>query len=62
MAGYFSLAIAITGLFVALIITRKEYTEYGKLSKKGIYKLVFILTIVFFALVIQVFLTPESWL
>lgn len=61
MIGYFSLGIAIVGLIIALMITRKDSAENGKLTKKGIYKLVLILTIVFFALVFQVFFTPESW-
>jgi hypothetical protein len=60
--GYFSLVIAVIGLIAALIITRKEIASGNKLSKKGIYKLVIILVIVFFSVVTEVFLSPESWL
>lgn len=62
MAGYFSLTIAIIGLIAALIITRKDSAANNRLTKKGIYKLVAILAIVFFSVVTEVFLTPESWL
>gem|GEM_PF-3959675 len=55
------MAVTIIALFIALGITRKEGKEHGGLSKKGIYKLLGLLGIVFVFLVIIVFLTPESW-
>jgi len=61
LEGYIILAVTIIALFIALGITRKEGKEHGGLSKKGIYKLLGLLGIVFVFLVIIVFLTPESW-
>lgn len=63
MTGYFSFTLVIIGLILALIITRKELsTNQNKFSKKGIYKLVLILTVIFFSVVTEVFFSPESWM
>lgn len=61
MEGYLILAITIVAMILALRITRKEGRENNGLSKKGIYKLLILLGIVFVSLVIIVFVTPESW-
>lgn len=61
MEGYLLLAITIIGMVVALMITRKDSTENNGLSKKGIFKLLLVLAIVFISVVIVVFVTPESW-
>ncbi|MBP2241514.1 hypothetical protein J2Z40_002077 [Cytobacillus eiseniae] len=62
MIGYFSFTVVIIGLIAALVITRKESITHNKLTKKGMYKLGIILAVVFFSVVTEVFLTPESWL
>lgn len=61
MEGYLLLAITIIGMVVALMITRKDSTENNGLSKKGIFKLLLVLAIVFISVVVVVFVTPESW-
>ncbi|WP_019156468.1 DUF3976 domain-containing protein [Robertmurraya massiliosenegalensis] len=62
MGGYFLLAIVIIGIFIGLVITRKDSTENNGLSKKGLTKLLILLALIFICVVVVVFLTPESWL
>jgi hypothetical protein len=60
--GYFLLGIVLTGLIVAVMITRTDRTENDGFSKKTIKKLLAVLGVVFFAVVVVVFVTPESWM
>lgn len=61
MVGYLLLALAIIAIILAVKITRKETTDNGRLTKKGIIQLVVLLAIVFFSVVTYVFVSPESW-
>lgn len=61
MVGYLLLALAVIAIILAVKITRKETTDNGRLTKKGIIQLVVLLAIVFFSVVTYVFVSPESW-
>jgi hypothetical protein len=62
MEGYFSLAVAIIGIVIALFIARKDTADNNGFSKKGVIKLATVLALVFVTIVIEVFVTPESWM
>jgi ABC-type Co2+ transport system permease subunit len=62
MEGYFSLAVVIIGFIIALVVVRKDTADNNGFSKKGVIKLATVLALVFIAIVIEVFITPESWM